>query len=65
MLLDLNFRQKHVDSVVWIPGKSNLADPGTKQDSPLSEALKILLSIGKIPIDMSAAEIRSPNSPLG
>lgn len=47
------------------PKKSNLADPGTKRDSPLSEAMNILLFTGKVPIYLSAAEVRSTYLPLG
>ena len=50
---------------MWIPGKANLADPGTKRDSSLTEALKILLMTGKISLDLSEAEVRSTDRPLG
>ena len=64
-VIRFDFETKAVDQLVWIPGRTNLADPGTKRDSALSEALQLLLYTGKIPIDLSEAEVRSSNRPLG
>ena len=64
-VIRFDFETKAVDQLVWIPGRTNLADPGTKRDSTLSEALQLLLYTGKIPIDLSEAEVRSSNRPLG
>lgn len=30
-----SFERRQVSNIVWIPGKENLSDPGTKTDSPL------------------------------
>ena len=64
-VIRFDFETKAVDSMVWIPGRTNLADPGTKRDSALTEALQLLLLTGKIPIDLSESEVRSSDRPLG
>ena len=37
--------------MIWIPGSINLADPGTKSDSNLTQSLQLLLVGGAVPID--------------
>ena len=64
-VIRFDFETKAVDEMVWIPGRTNLADPGTKRDSALAEALQILLLTGKIPLDLTEAEVRSSDRPLG
>ena len=60
-----DFETKQVNYIIWIPGATNLADPGTKPDSSLTSALQLLMFTGKIPIDLTGAEVRSTNLPLG
>ena len=59
------FETNSVNEMVWVPGRVNLADPGTKRDSQLTDALQLLLFTGRIPLDLSAAESRSTYLPLG
>lgn len=40
-----------IDKITWLPGKLNIADALTKQDSPLTEALRITLYTGKLQLD--------------
>lgn len=35
--------KNNVSRYVWIPGKENMDDPGTKSDSPLTDALHVKL----------------------
>ena len=44
------------DSVCWIPGRLNLADPGTKPDNHLGHALPLLLFIGRLPFGFPGKE---------
>ena len=64
-MIRYEFETHSVDHVVWVPRKVNLADPGTQRDSALCDALRLLLYTGKIPLDLSVAETRSTNRPLG
>ena len=59
------FETKNVNNIYWIPGKLNLADPGTKADSPLTQALQLLLHNGKLPYSFDGLESRSTNRSLG
>ena len=54
-----------LSQVVWIPGKVNLADVGTKPDSPLTTALQHCLASGTLPFDFEKSEARSTDLPLG
>lgn len=40
------FERRSVTKYIGIPGEENLADPGTKFDSPLVEHLRITLEDG-------------------
>lgn len=54
-----------VDTVAWIPGRTNPADVGTKRDSPLCDALSLMLFTGKLSLDFNQAEFRSADRSLG
>lgn len=59
------FETGTIHEMVWVPGNINLADPGTKQHSPLATALQTTLADGVLCVDFAAAEHRSPDRPLG
>lgn len=46
------FQTKAVE-ISWIPGKTNIADPLTKKDSALTEALQLSLSTGTVCVDLT------------
>lgn len=48
-LLRYYFETKQLDKLVWIPGKINIADALTKRDSPLCNALQLLMFDGALP----------------
>ena len=49
------FSTKVVSKMIWVPGSTNIADCGTKPDSPLTNAMQLLLVSGSIPIDYKDA----------
>lgn len=59
------FETRRVHEVVWIPGKLNLADCGTKIDSQLTSAVNQLLQTGRPPFDLDNAESCPSEKPFG
>ena len=59
------FESENVSRIMWVPGKVNLADACTKQNSPLTESLQFLLCSGKIPSDLPDSDIRSSKMSTG
>ena len=59
------FATKNMSSMIWVPGKINLADPGTKPDSQLTQALHLLLESGFLPIDFNDSIIQSSKLSTG
>ena len=59
------FESRNVSNMMWVPGKVNLADPCTKPNSPLTDALQLLLQSGKLPFGFPDSEIRSSNRSTG
>ena len=55
-LIRFEYETHSVNTVVWIPGKTNRADPGTKRDSPLTDVLLLMLYTGIIPIDFTGSQ---------
>lgn len=51
--------------LVWIPGKINLSDPGTKPNSPLCDALRITLQDGRLSLNYEIAEHSKRGRSLG
>lgn len=49
------YENGNVDSIVGIPGKVNLTDPGTKMESPLTQPLIKTGELEIIIIDLSAS----------
>ena len=64
-LIRYYFETKQIDKVVWVPGSANLADPLTKKDSPLSDALQLLLFQGSMPFDFDKMLHRNSSPNLG
>lgn len=54
-----------VDTMGWLPGYVNLADPSTNKHSSLWQALQLLMYPGRIPIDLSRTYSRHFDHPLG
>lgn len=54
-----------LDIMGWIKGSCNPADIGTKPNSPLIEAVILMLATGKITVDLSSQETRSHDRRLG
>ena len=60
------FEVGNADRICWVPGRLNLADPGTKLDSPLTQSLQLLMFSGKLPFDFLELEAsNSEDQPLG
>lgn len=59
------FEMQTVAMMVWIPGKFNTADIGTKFDSPFSAAVCQMLSSGKIPFAPIKSESWTSDRSLG
>ena len=60
------FEISNANRICWIPGRLNLADPGTKPDSPLIQALQLLLFSGILPFGFPQMESTSAaDKPLG
>lgn len=58
-VISYEYETGNVDNIVWIPGKVNLTNPGTKTDSPLTQTLFQTMEICTINIDLSSSESRS------
>lgn len=60
------FQVGNIDLITWIPGKADLADPSTKKDSALSEALQLTMYTGKLPFYFNeASETKSAGKHYG
>lgn len=59
------FETQNVHEIMWIPGKQNLADPGTKSDSPLTLSLPLMLFNGTLPFSFPNMESCTSDRPLG
>jgi len=59
------FETKNISWMRWIPGKINLSDPTTKKDSPMVQALQLMMYDGEIPIDLTDAKMRHSSQSIG
>jgi len=59
------FETKNVDRMIWVPGKLNLADACTKENSPLAESLQLMMYTSKISMDFSESEHRDSDQFFG
>ena len=51
--------------MIWVPGKINLAGPGTETDSHLTQNLQVLLESGRLHVNFTDAIIQSFNLSTG
>lgn len=51
------FERFNVDRIIWVPGKLNLDDPGTKLNSPLTTPLQLTMVYGRLANIFEAAEL--------
>lgn len=60
------YRTVAVEKVSWIPGSTNLADPLTKKDSSLTNALQLSLFSGRLCVNFDAvSETKKSGSNFG
>lgn len=59
------FQSQNISSILWVPGKVNLADPYTKPNSPLTRTLQLLLSSRKIPLGLPDSDVRTSSCSTG
>lgn len=64
-LIRFEFETNSVNTVIWIPGKTNPADCATKRDSPLTDMLRLMLLTGKLPMSFESFEATSSSRSLG
>lgn len=64
-VIRFEFETRNVSRIIWIPGKTNPADIGTKFDSPLTDAVAQLLATGKFPLHLENLETCASNRSLG
>lgn len=64
-VIRFEFETGNIDELCWLPGQLNIADPGTKTDSPLCQSLQLLMHDGKLPLDISRHESRRHDRSLG
>ena len=66
---DVNFIRFTLETLLnvmgWIRGTCNPADIGIKPNSALTDAVVLMLATGKINVDLSSCETRSPQKRLG
>lgn len=63
-VIRFEYEVKNVYLICWLPGCTNLPDPGTKKNVPLCEALQLSMHTDKIVIDLSP-ECRRHDRSLG
>lgn len=59
------FEQRHVERIVWVPGKHNLVESKTKPDSTLSTALQPKMQGGRLAHSFDSAESCDADRPIG
>lgn len=59
------FERRFVSRIIWIPGREDLVDSGTKTDRPLTGALKLLMQTDHIPLLFPTSETCREDKPLG
>jgi len=64
-LIRYEFETKALNRLIWIPGSSNLTDPLTKPNSPLCNALQLLMFEGEIPFEFPKAKHRISDQSTG
>lgn len=64
-VIRFKLERRFVSRLTWVPGRVNLADPGTKPDSHLQNALSVTMADGRLANDLSESESRDADRPLG
>ena len=64
-LIRFHYENRKIQRVIWIPGKLNLADPLTKKDCLLTDALQLTLFEGRLPFDFINSKMRYSTACLG
>jgi len=64
-LMRYDFETHKITKMVWIKGSTNLSDPLTKRDSPLTSSLQLLLHTGKIPFNFDVQLSRDSRRTTG
>ena len=64
-LIRYEFETQNVSRMIWIPGSTNLADPGTKPNSSLSQALQLMLFTGEIPFSFDSIQVQESDQFTG
>lgn len=64
-VIHFEFGTKTVSEFVWIPGKLNIANAGTKFDSPLVPSAQQLLQSSTLRFDFCKAEFARSDRPFG
>lgn len=59
------FKFDAVRMFVWIPKKENLANNGSKDNSPLVDALRLMLATGQLPLESVGSITRSSDCLIG
>lgn len=59
------FEVRNISSMIWLPGKLNFADIGTKMDSPLTLSTQLMFFTGRLPYSFPGIESCNSNRPLG
>lgn len=59
------FERRNVSQVTWITEKKNFSDPGTLIKSPLIDDLSLAPRDSRLLLELSSAEHRSADRPLG
>lgn len=63
-LLRYYYKTKELSKLVWIPVSTNLADPLTKPDNPLTVSLQLMLFDGTLPIGIEISETKHSSASL-
>ena len=64
-VIRFEFETRVVSRMIWTPGKTNLADPLTKRNSPLIDALQLLLLNSALPISLCGSLARASSQSTG
>ena len=64
-LIRFEFETRTVSRMIWLPGKSNFADPLTKLNSPISSALQLMMFSGALPCDFNDVLVRDSDGFTG
>lgn len=64
-LLRSNFETHKLHQLIWIPGATNIADPLAKHDSPMNEALQLILFDDTVPLRFTDMQARRSEASLG